>query len=482
LSTRLDGALRAALQKTVGPDGVIWQAGALATYEQDGFMAKARPLAVCLPQETEQVATLLRLAARWDLPVTPRGAGTGLSGGATAIGGGLVIATSRMSRILRLDTENLRATVQPGVINVELTRAVEAHGLYYAPDPSSQTVSTIGGNVAENAGGPHCLAYGVTTNHLLALEAVTASGEVCRLGDYPLGADTPGYDLVGLTTGSEGNLLFVTGITVRLLRRAPAVSTLLGLFTSLEDAGSATSAIVAAGIIPAALELIDKTTIRALRGAGFLDYPAGADAVLLAEVEGLEEQVWDEAARIQALLLEHGATEVRSATAAAERARLWAGRKGALGSFGRLAPNYYIQDGVVPRSKLVSVLRQVQQIAEREQMLIANVFHAGDGNLHPTILYDARQPGLTERVVAAGAKILRACVDAGGTLSGEHGVGLEKQYYLDWVLGPADQAAQAALKHALDPAQRLNPGKPFSGDAKKWARPDAAAAPVRAGP
>jgi glycolate oxidase len=442
---------------------VVTGPGSLATYEQDGFMARARPLAVCLPTETDQVAALIRLAAREGLPVTPRGAGTGLSGGATAVAGGLVIATSRMNRILKLDPASLRGTVQPGVVNAELTRAAAPHGLYYAPDPSSQSASTIGGNVAENAGGPHCLAYGVTTDHVLALEGVTAAGDVLRFGGYPDGADAPGYDLSGLLTGSEGNLAFVTGVTVRLLPRMEAVSTLLALFGSVAGAGAGASAVIAAGIIPAALEFVDGTTIGALRQGGFRDYPAEAEAVLLVELEGLAGALPEETGRVLEVLLEAGATEVRTATAAGERARLWAGRKGALGAFGNLAPNYYIQDGVVPRSRMVEVLQRIQALAAHEGLLIANVFHAGDGNLHPTILYDTRQPGLTERVVAAGAAILRFCVDAGGTLSGEHGVGLEKQAYLDWVLGPADQAAQLAVKRAFDPLARLNPGKPFSG-------------------
>jgi glycolate oxidase subunit GlcD len=461
---RFDPArLRRELAEIVGVDGVLWEPGGLATYDSDGFLAKARPLAVCLPTSAEQVAAVVRLARRWRQPVTPRGAGTGLSGGATPVGGGLVVATSRMNRVRLIDAENRRAVVEPGVVNADLTRAVEPFGLYYAPDPSSQSVSTLGGNVAENAGGPHCLAYGVTTNHVLALEVVLADGAIVRLGNYPSGGDGPGYDLAGLVTGGEGNLAFVTGITVRLLRRAETVRTLLALFDAVPAAGAAASAVIAAGIIPAALEFVDATTIGALRGGGFRDYPASAEAVLLVELEGLAEQTAEDAARVQAILLESGAAEVRCAATAAERARLWAGRKGALGAFGRLAPNYYIQDGVVPRSRLVDVLAQIQAIGRREGLLIANVFHAGDGNLHPTILYDARAPGLTERVVAAGAEILRCCVAAGGTLSGEHGVGLEKQAYLNWVFGPADQAAQRALKQVFDPALLLNPGKPFSG-------------------
>ena len=426
-------------------------------------MAKARPAAVCLPRTADEVAALMRLATERGLPVTPRGAGTGLSGGATAVGGGLVIGTSRMNRILKLDAENQRAVVQPGVVNLELSRAAEPYGLYYAPDPSSQGVSTIGGNVAENAGGAHCLKYGVTTNHVLGLELVLADGRVARVGGFPDGGDTAGYDVSGLVTGSEGNLALVTAIVVRLSAKPESVRTLLALFATEREAGEACSAIVGEGIVPAALEFVDRHVIEALRGAGFLDYPSDAAAVVLVEVEGLAEQAEDEAARVHAVLCDRSATEVRIAESAAERARLWAGRKGAAGSLGHLAPNYYIQDGVVPRSRMVEVLGKIDAIAAREHLRIVNVFHAGDGNLHPTVVFDAREPGMVERVVDAGAQILRACVDAGGTLSGEHGIGLEKQAYLHWVMTPEDQAAQLALKRAFDPALRLNPGKPFSG-------------------
>ncbi len=471
------------LAAIVGPQGVLRAAGQLAAYESDAFLAKARPEAVCLPRTTQEVAALVRLAAARGLPVTPRGAGTGLSGGATPMGGGLVIGTSRMNRLLHLDAENRLATVQPGVVNIELSRAAEPHGLYYAPDPSSQGVSTIGGNVAENAGGAHCLKYGVTTNHVLGLEAVLADGTVVRTGRIGAddrrhskgegasvvcppstdGAEQPGYDVVGLVTGSEGNLGFVTAITVRLLPRPESVRTLLAIFGTTSDAGAACSAIIAAGITPAALEFVDRHVIRALRKTGFLEYPEGAAAVLLVELEELVEQTAEETAQVEAVLRAHGATEIRTAQTVAERVRLWAGRKGAAGALGQLAPNIYVIDGVVPRSKTVLVLEQIDAIAERHGLLVVNVFHAGDGNLHPNISYDARHPGITERVVAAGAEILRACVDAGGTLSGEHGVGLEKQAYLHWVLGPRDQAAQHSLKRAFDPALRLNPGKPFSG-------------------
>ena len=449
------------LMEFLGPEGVISQPAALVAYEHDGYMARARPLAVCLPSTTGQVVAIVRLARDAGLPVTPRGAGTGLSGGATAIHGGLVIGTARMNRILWIDAPNRRALVEPGVVNADLGRAVTPLGLAFAPDPSSQAASTIGGNVAENAGGPHCLAYGVTTNHVLGIEAVLPDGTIIHVGEAAGGPpDAPGYDLPGILTGSEGTLAIVTAVTVRLMARPEAVRTILGLYDSLEAAGAATSAIIGAGIVPAALEFVDGVTIGALRGGGFTEYPDGAEALLLVEVEGLEESCADDAEAVEAILVACGATEVRTASSATERQQLWRGRKGALGALGRLAPNYYIQDGVVPRSRLVEVLGKIQALARRENLLIANVFHAGDGNLHPNILYDARTPGLVARVIRAGEEILRACVDAGGTLSGEHGVGLEKAAYLDWVLSPADRAAQRAIKRTFDPGGWLNPGKP----------------------
>ena len=448
------------LRGIVGAGAVVSEPAALVSYEGDGYMARARPLAVCLPTTTGQVSDAIRLARQYGFPVTPRGAGTGLSGGATPIHGGLVIATSRMHRIREIDAENMRAIVEPGLVNVDLTRAAEPFGLYFAPDPSSQTASTIGGNVAENAGGPHCLAYGVTTNHVLGMEAVLIDGTIVSCGTMASSPDAPGYDFPGILTGSEGTLAFVTAVCVRLMPRAETVRTVLALFDTFNDAGAATSAIIEAGIIPAALEFVDGVTIGALRGGGFPEYPEGVEALLLVEVEGLSEACAEDASHVEALLTQYGAREVRVAASVAERQRLWRGRKGALGALGRLAPNYYIQDGVVPRSRLVEVLTKVQDLAKRENLLIANVFHAGDGNLHPNILYDARIPGLTERVIKAGEEILRACIDAGGTLSGEHGVGLEKAAYLDWVMSPADRATQACVKRVFDEGGWLNPGKP----------------------
>lgn len=452
--------LLASLREIVGADGVITEPAALATYEHDGYMARARPVAVCLPSTAQAVAAIMRLARRFHLPVTPRGAGTGLAGGATPIHGGLVVGTARLNRIRSIDPINRRAVVEPGTVNADLGRAVEPHGLFFAPDPSSQAASTIGGNIAENAGGPHCLAYGVTTNHVVGVEAVLSDGTVITVGEAGGGPSEVGLDLTGILTGSEGTLAFVTAATVRLMPKAEAVRTVLALFESFDAAGSATSAIIARGIIPAALEFVDGVTIGALRGGGFPEYPEGVEALLLVEVEGTTQACDADADTVETILMQAGAREVRVAASATERQRLWRGRKGALGALGRLAPNYYIQDGVVPRSRLVEVLAFVQDLARRENLLIANVFHAGDGNLHPNILYDARVPGLTDRVIRAGAAILRKCVDVGGTLSGEHGVGLEKAAYLDWVMSPADRDMQRHIKQTWDPGGWLNPGKP----------------------
>lgn len=448
------------LRAILGPDGIVTEPAALVAYEHDGYMARARPLAVCLPVSTDQVAAIIRIARHHGVPVTPRGAGTGLAGGATPIHGGLVVGTARMHAIRSIDAPNRRATVEPGTINADLGRAAEPHGLYFAPDPSSQAASTVGGNVATNAGGPHCLAYGVTANHVLGIEAVLADGTVVRTGEAASAPDAPGYDLTGLLTGSEGTLAIITAITVRLMTRPETVRTVLGLYDSLDAAGAATSAIIGTGVIPAALEFVDGVTIGALRLGGFTEYPEGVEALLLVEIEGLTEACAADAGAVEAILERQGATEVLVAESPAARQRLWRGRKGALGAFGRLAPNYYTQDGVVPRSRLVEALGKVQAIARREDLLIANVFHAGDGNLHPIVLFDARVPGLMARVIHAGEEILRACVEVGGTLSGEHGIGIEKAAYLDWVLSPADRAAQRTIKRIFDPGGWLNPGKP----------------------
>jgi glycolate oxidase len=364
-----------------------------------------------------------------------------------------------MKRILEIDPVNRLAIVEPGLVNLELSKAAAKYGLFYAPDPSSQKACTIGGNVAENAGGPHCLALGVTTNHVLGLEIVLADGTLVRTGGW--GRERPGYDLTGVFVGSEGTLGIVTKICVRLLPEPEAVQTFLAIFDHLEVASATVAAVIGTGIVPGALEMLDQPTMRAVEPTLHCGYPLDAEAVLLVEVEGLREEVEAAARSVTALCREHGAREVRSATDAAERERLWSGRKGALGAFGSIAPNYYILDGVVPPSEVPGVLARVNEIAARYGLLVANVFHAGDGNLHPCLLFDEREAGATTRVLDAGGEIMRACVEAGGSITGEHGVGVEKRDYMAWIFTPEDMAAMNRLKAAFGAGERFNPCKAF---------------------
>lgn len=386
-----------------------------------------------------------------------RGSGTGLAGGATPVGDPLVIVTTQMNRVLSVDAEARVAWVEPGVLNLDLSRAVARFGLHYAPDPSSQQACTIGGNVGTNAGGPHCLAAGVTSAHVLALDVVLADGSVARLGG--LAPETPGFDLRGCFVGSEGTMGIATQIAVRLLPNPPCVRTLLLDFTSIEAAAATVSGIIAAGIVPAALEMMDARCTRAVEdfvGAGF---PRDAEAVLLVEVDGLPDGVDAEVAAIGDVAARHGARTVRIAQDEAERALLWKGRKSAFGAIARIAPDYYLHDAVVPRTRLVEVLRRVYEIADEQSLIVMNVFHAGDGNLHPLLVFDAREPGVWERVHAAGEAIMRTCIAAGGVLSGEHGIGLEKRDFMPLVFGPDDLDAQARLRDAFDPSGRANPEK-----------------------
>ncbi|MCH7812092.1 MAG: FAD-binding protein [Chloroflexi bacterium] len=447
------------LERAVGRNGVLWRPEEIIAFEYDGTIERAQPQAVVFPTSSEQVSQVVRIALDAGLPVTPRGAGTGLSGGAVAALGGVVVALTRMKRIIEIDTHDRLAIVEPGVVNVDLSKAAAPFDLYYAPDPSSQRVCTLGGNVAENAGGPHCLAYGVTTNHVLGLEVVLPNGEIAWLGGRA--RQTPGYDLRGVFVGSEGTLGIATKIVLRLLRRPEATHTLLAIFDEVAQASEAVSAIIGHGIVPSALEMIDREVIRAVEPALHVGYPLDAGAVLLIEVDGLRETVAEEAAAIREVCDAAGAREVREAQEAAERERLWAGRKGAIGALGRLAPNYYVLDGVVPRTKLPEVLRKVYETAERYGFPVANVFHAGDGNLHPNILFDSRKPGETARVLEAGAEIMRLCVDAGGTISGEHGIGLEKRSFMDWIFTEEDIAAMAKVKAAFGGSDLYNPCKIF---------------------
>jgi glycolate oxidase len=448
-----------ALLEVLGERIVLWQPYDMHLYAYDGSIDRARPLAVVLPTSTEEVATTMRICAEHGVPVTPRGAGTGLSGGSIPVEGGVVLGTARMNRILHLDVENRRAVVQPGVVNNHLSDAVREHGLYYVPDPSSQRACTIGGNVAENAGGPHTLFYGVTTNHVLGLEFVLMGGEVLRLGGDAL--DTPGYDLVGLITGSEGTFGVVTEITVRLTPLSESVRTMLAIFSTVDQAGAAVSAIIGAGIVPAALEMMDNLPIQAVEDAYHAGYPRDAGAVLLIEIEGPEAGLGEPTQDIVALCCEAGAREVRLAATARERALLWAGRKGAFGALGRITPDYYTMDGVIPRSTMPDVLRRIAEVGRAHNLTICNVFHAGDGNLHPLILFDADQEGVIDRVKQAGDEILAICASVGGSLSGEHGIGMEKNNVMHLIFSEADMALMKRVRAAFDPAGLCNPGKVF---------------------
>ncbi len=451
------------LERALGRDNVLTQRADLLAYEYDGSFLEGTPDLVALPASPEQVATTVRLATTAGVPVVARGSGTGLCGAAIPARGGLVISTSRLNHIRDIDVRNRRATVEPGVVNLDLSTATRPHGLYYAPDPASQKISTIGGNVATNAGGPHCLAFGVTTNHILALQVVLPDGRLVWLGDPAV--DSPGYDLTGALVGSEGTLAIVTQIVVRLLRAPEAVRTLLAIYPAIPEASATVSAIIAAGILPSALEMMDRLVVQAVERHFHAGYPADAGCVLLIELEGAREAVDLQQERVERLCAEHGATEVRRARSDAERAALWAGRKGAAGAFGQLSPNYYLQDAVVPRSRLPQIMSRLDEIAVAHRITIANVFHAGDGNLHPAMLFDRRKPGDIERVIEAGNEVLRTCVDLGGTISGEHGIGMEKREALSLVFSTADLAAMIRLRACFDPRTLFNPDKLFPAGA-----------------
>jgi glycolate oxidase len=455
----LDKHILRELMSIVGRDYVLHDPADLMVFEYDATVGRALPQVVVLPETAEQVSEVVKLARRYGLPVTPRGAGTGLSGGAIPEMGGVVLALTRMKRILEVDHQEGVALVEPGVVNLDLSRAVQPYGLYYAPDPASQRACTIGGNVAENAGGPHCLAYGVTTNHVLGLELVLADGEMVWVGGRT--RDLPGYDLTGAVIGSEGTLAIVTKVLVRLLRLPEAVRTLLAIFDEMDRASNAVSAIIGQGFVPAALEMMDNEVIQAVEPTLHVGYPMDASAVLLIEVEGLREAVAEEGEAVEQICRAEGAREVRVAEDGPERDRLWAGRKGAIGALGRLMPNYYVLDGTVPRTRLPEVLRRVAEVGQKHNFRIANVFHAGDGNLHPNILFDARQPGEMQRVLEAGSEIMRICVDAGGTITGEHGIGLEKRKYMPWLFSDDDLEAMSRLKAVFGAGEFFNPGKMF---------------------
>jgi glycolate oxidase subunit GlcD len=449
------------LRAIVGDRFVLTDSAELRAYECDGnTIFRQTPRLVALPGNTDEVARVVRLLASNGIAFIPRGAGTGLSSGVVPRNGEVMIGLSRLTRLLELDLRNHRATVEAGFANLKITQAAQDEGFYFAPDPSSQPVSTIGGNVAENAGGAHCLKYGVTTNHVLGLTLVTPEGEIVRLGGKAL--DTPGYDLVGLMVGSEGTLGIVTEVTVRLLRRPQGFKTVMALFDSIGQASDAASGVIAAGILPGALEIMDKKAIIAVeRGPLRVGYPEGQEAVLLIDVDGLSAGLDAQVEAILKICREAGCTEVRAAKSPEERLKWWTNRKGAFGAAGNLAPNYVVQDGVIPRSKLTEVLAVVAEVGEKYGLTIANVFHAGDGNLHPLICYDEKVPGDTGKALKAGSEILAACVRAGGTISGEHGIGIEKMSDMKVVFSPDDLAVQRAVHDALDPRDLCNPGKIF---------------------
>jgi glycolate oxidase len=449
----------ARLRQLLPADRLLWRDYDLMLYEYDGSIDKHRPLAVAFPLTTDEVSAVVRVCHRLHVPYTARGAGTGLSGGAIPARGGVLISLARMNRILEIDVENMRALVEPGVVNLRLGTATAAYGLTYVPDPSSQKACTIGGNVGENSGGPHTLRYGVTTNHTLGVEVVLPGGDVVQLGGAA--ADTPGYDLVGLIVGSEGTLGIVTRIWVRLVPVTESVKTILAVFANMEDASSAVAGMIARRIVPAAIEMMDNLTIRAIESRSPSGYPVEAEGVVLIEVDGLREEVEAQSEAVQQVCVASGALSVRLARDDAERAALWAGRKGAFAAIGRLTPDYYTVDGVVPRTKLPATLARIQEISRESGFRIANVFHAGDGNLHPLIMWDADEAGAEERVVDAGAEIMRICAAAGGSLSGEHGIGMEKKDLMPLIFSQADVAQMLKIKNGLDPEGLCNPGKMF---------------------
>lgn len=452
-------ALAAALADAIGADQVIADDYSVRLYQYDAGADVAVPDLVVLPASAEDVAATVQISREFGAPIVPRGAGTGLAGGALAADGGVVLSFGRLNRIRSIDPDNRRAVVEPGLVNLHLSQATAADRLFFAPDPSSQRASTIGGNIGNNAGGPHTLLYGVTVNHVTGVELVTADGEIVQLGGAVV--DPPGYDLTGVVVGAEGTVGVVTEATVNLMPLPESIQTMLVVFQSIEDASAAVSAIISAGIIPAALEMLDRVIIQAVEDAYHAGYPRDAEAVLLIELEGLADGQAEETDAIVALCRQHGALDVKVAGSAAERDLLWLGRKAAAGAIGRITPEYYLMDGVIPRSKLPEVMAKVRAIGERHGVTISNVFHAGDGNLHPIVPFDSRVPGAFEKAVQATVEIIKVCVEVGGTLSGEHGIGLEKNNYLGLIFSDADLAVMAKVRQAFDPEQRMNPGKIF---------------------
>ena len=455
----MDTRLLHDLKDLLGRDGVLHASEDLILYENDGSVEVGRPTYVVFPRNTSDVAGIVRLANRHQVPMIGRGAGTGLSGGAVARKGGILAVFSRMNRILGVDVENLRAVVEPGVVNADLSLAVAHLGLYYVPDPSSQKACTIGGNVSENSGGPHTLAYGVTTNHVLAMEVVLPTGEVIRLGSTAL--DPPGYDLMGLFVGSEGTLALVTEITVKLTRLPETVKTLLAIFDRVDDATETVAELTARGITPAACEMLDGWTIRAVEDYVHAGFPMDAAAVLLFDLDGLREAVEVDAEAVADVCQLHRAREVRVARDARERDLLWKGRKNAFGAVGRISPTYYVQDGVIPRTKLPATLKRIEEIGKKYGFEIGNIFHAGDGNLHPIIPFDSRDEAQFRRAVQSADEIIQFCVEMGGSITGEHGVGMEKDRLMPLMFSAADMDMMRRIRDAFNPKGLLNPEKIF---------------------
>ena len=448
------------MEATLGPDGVISERGQLRTYECDGLTSyRVVPSLVVLPETAEEVQQAVRICHEEGVPFVARGSGTGLSGGALPVEEGVLIVLARMRRILEVDISNQRVIVEPGVINLWVTQEVAPEGYYYAPDPSSQLVCSIGGNVAENSGGAHCLKYGFTTNHVTGLEVVLPDGEMVHLGGKA--PDPPGYDLVGAFVGSEGTLGIATKVTVRIVRKPEVVQTLLAAFPSTDHAGGAVSDIIAAGIVPAAVEMMDPLAIEAAEAAVHAGYPTDAGAILIVELDGPTAEVRHQFDEVEHLCKKNLSTEIRIAQDDEERILMWKGRKAAFAAVGRISPNYYVQDGVIPRTALPEVLRKIASLAEQEGVRVANVFHAGDGNLHPLVLYDGQIEGQAERAEGVAGEILQICLDHGGSITGEHGVGHDKKKHMPKMFSAVDLDTMQRLRCAFDPAHLCNPGKVF---------------------
>jgi glycolate oxidase len=453
----LSEALLVELRAVVGPEDVLWKMADLQTYEYDGYLERSLPDAVVFVESTDEVASVVKIAGRSGIPCLPRGCATNLTGGTIPSRGGIIVEMARMRRVVEIDTANERMIVECGIFNQEISDILDPLGYYFAPDPSSGKVSSLGGNVAENAGGPHCFKYGVTLNHVLGAEVVLHDGDVVWLGGKAL--DLPGFDLLGGFVGSEGTFGICTKAVLRILRKAEALETLLAIYDSVDDAAETVSAIVAAGMVPATLELMDKLAIRAVEESQDLGFPQDVGAVLLIELDGLRDGLGEMADEVRAMCRRNNAREIRVATSEDEREALWKGRKGAVAAVARLAPSFLLIDGTVPRTKLPEALRRVHEIGASHGLEIANVAHAGDGNLHPFVLFDSRIAADRERAMRAGMEILAACVELGGTISGEHGIGIEKVQAMKMLFTADDLRPQEWLKEVFDPGDLFNPGK-----------------------